>query len=465
MLLSTPSLLLTHCVSLLTVTLLLILFWLLRFPLRGPGWWTCAYITAIIGIILLSLRSILPVFLSIACGNILTLLSMVFIWNGIRRFLEKPGFSSRQWGIHILCLIATGSALYVFAAVVDIIQIRIVIYSLYLSVVMVLTLTDIRSGSKTYRTIRLISTLYIIYISILILRAVVLILLPIENPWESNYNNIFICFHNMAYIAIACCFMILISERLLNVVARQYNELEENMKFRKQMESLLYHDLKSPMLPVVYLPDILLQNETLTETGKGRLLQIKEAAQRIIGILNNALIAHKFEEKSETVDHDFVDILHVIHKAHADLDTLQKEKDLNVVLQTGPELDAPDAAVIQGDEGLLYRMYVNLLRNALQASPCSTEVPVRLERRQDRLRISIQNKGEVPQALRACFFEKYVRGEHSKGLGLGTYSAKLAVQAHGGRITLNTEEPGMTEVAVCLPMDQSRTAPAGSKQA
>ena len=197
------------------------------------------------------------------------------------------------------------------------------------------------------------------------------------------------------------------------------------MRFRKQMENLLYHDLKSPMLPIVYLPDILLKNEQLSDSGKSKLTQIKEAAKRIMDLLNEALVAHKFETKGKADTHD-VNILQLLRTVNTDLQSLQAEKNLHVILQADSELASPQASVIQGDESLLYRMFANLLKNAIQASPVNSPVSVRLDLDQKRLRITIKNRGEVPQNLRSSFFNKYARGERSQGLGLGTYSAKLA---------------------------------------
>ena len=175
------------------------------------------------------------------------------------------------------------------------------------------------------------------------------------------------------------------------------------MKFRKQMESLLYHDLKSPMLPIVYLPDILLKNEQLSDAGKNKLCQIREAAQRIMGLLNEALVAHKFESRKQA-ESNAVDILELLRTVNTDLHALQSEKNLHVILQAASELASPQTAVIQGDESLLYRMFANLLKNAIQASPANNAISVRLDRDRNRLRIAIQNNGEVPKNLQSKIF-------------------------------------------------------------
>ncbi len=448
----TNSLLIAHSVSLFTVSMLLCLVWLLRFPFRGPGWWTSAYLTAIAGVFLLSLRSLLPDFITIVFANFLPFLSLILAWNGLRLFLGKNGFTTRQWCLQGFFLATAAGLLYFFSAVYDIIEIRFVLWACLFSTIMPLTIRDVWPQRQDYRSIRLLACIYLSYTVLLIVRIILFIALPPENPWSSSWNHTLILINNMTFIATAFCFLMLISERLLHVIRTQYKELDENMNFRKQMQGLLFHDLASPMLPILYLPDLLLKKEQLSASGKNKILQIKTAAHLIMDLLNETLVMHKFETTLAVEKYTPVNVLSLIRKVNEDLLALQKEKNITLNLQPDPGLTIENAAVIQGDENLLYRMYANLLTNALQASPPQGIVLIRLQCENKLLRLAIQNQGEVPEELRPCFFEKYSRKQSSKGLGLGTFSAKLAVQAHGGDIALDSNEPGKTEITVWLPV-------------
>jgi signal transduction histidine kinase len=95
-------------------------------------------------------------------------------------------------------------------------------------------------------------------------------------------------------------------------------------------------------------------------------------------------------------------------------------------------------------------MLVNLIKNALEASPDDTDVLVSVEK-DAAVHIVIENSGEVPPDIRDRFFDKYVtRGKHA-GTGLGTYSARHIARAHGGDVTLDCSTPGSTRVEVTLP--------------
>jgi len=59
--------------------------------------------------------------------------------------------------------------------------------------------------------------------------------------------------------------------------------------------------------------------------------------------------------------------------------------------------------------------------------------------------------GTVPESIRDHFFKKYVTAGKLKGTGLGTYSAKLIAEAHGGMINMQSSEDSGTTVTVQLP--------------
>ncbi|MBN8839327.1 MAG: TonB-dependent receptor plug domain-containing protein [Sphingomonadales bacterium] len=64
--------------------------------------------------------------------------------------------------------------------------------------------------------------------------------------------------------------------------------------------------------------------------------------------------------------------------------------------------------------------------------------------------------GDVPEAIRERFFEKYATSGKRGGTGLGTYTARLVAQAHGGSIELQTGQGEGTVVRVRLPDGEAR---------
>ena len=96
-------------------------------------------------------------------------------------------------------------------------------------------------------------------------------------------------------------------------------------------------------------------------------------------------------------------------------------------------------------------MVCNLVRNAKEASPKGGIVDICLAAGET-ITLSVQNQGIVDSEIRDRFFEKYVTSGKPKGTGLGTYSARLIAEVHGGCINLYTsDEKHMTTVTIDLP--------------
>jgi signal transduction histidine kinase len=98
---------------------------------------------------------------------------------------------------------------------------------------------------------------------------------------------------------------------------------------------------------------------------------------------------------------------------------------------------------LRADEDLLVRVLVNLLGNALRFSPASSVVVVAAQREGADLIFSVADRGPgIPPALQDRVFDKFARADHDVGrhlsTGLGLTFAKMAVEAHHGRIWLES---------------------------
>jgi len=103
------------------------------------------------------------------------------------------------------------------------------------------------------------------------------------------------------------------------------------------------------------------------------------------------------------------------------------------------------------EEFLIEDMLMNLVKNAVEASPKGSEVMISCQTEWDTVRFDIHNKGVAPESIRDRFFDKYVTVGKFHGTGLGTYSAQPIAKAHCGRIEFTTSEKEGTTVSVILP--------------
>ena len=99
---------------------------------------------------------------------------------------------------------------------------------------------------------------------------------------------------------------------------------------------------------------------------------------------------------------------------------------------------------VEGDEGLLSQVFLNLLSNALKYSPSDTEVRMTLVSDDAQHRVSIQDQGVgVSDADRPHLFQRFFRSQaeedSSPGSGLGLAFAAEVIELHGGSIGIESQ--------------------------
>ncbi len=112
---------------------------------------------------------------------------------------------------------------------------------------------------------------------------------------------------------------------------------------------------------------------------------------------------------------------------------------------------------VSADPDRLERILANLLDNALKYSPAGSPITVSFSLREDGVVTAVTDEGPgIPPEERAHLFERYYRArrareERQNGLGLGLYVAKGLVEAHGGRIWVESEVGRGSTFAFSLP--------------
>jgi NtrC-family two-component system sensor histidine kinase KinB len=113
------------------------------------------------------------------------------------------------------------------------------------------------------------------------------------------------------------------------------------------------------------------------------------------------------------------------------------------------EVDAPpDLPPVAVDRSQIERVIVNLVTNAMRATPSGGVITVAAVQRKDEVAISIADTGSgIPREFLATIFEPFVKAPHASrgGAGLGLTISRRIVEAHGGRLGVQSEpERGST---------------------
>ena len=229
-------------------------------------------------------------------------------------------------------------------------------------------------------------------------------------------------------------------------------QLRQAAAFREEVEHIARHDLKSPLSVIILAPELIRRaGGSLTDKQLSYLGMIESAGRRLLDMINLSLDLFKMEQGMYTLRPESVDFLRVARDVISHNAPLMNVKGLSAVILAGdrPATEA-DTFVMPGEMLLCYSMLGNLLKNACEASPDGESVTLRFDRG-DSMRVSIRNRGAVPESVRDRFFEKFSTSGKEQGTGLGTYSAKLIAEIHGARIAVDTSVPDFTTVTLCFP--------------
>jgi signal transduction histidine kinase len=115
-------------------------------------------------------------------------------------------------------------------------------------------------------------------------------------------------------------------------------------------------------------------------------------------------------------------------------------------------VDLEDHVVVDADRGLLNRVLSNLIENEIAHLPVGCQITIRLRSREGSAIVVIEDNGPgFPPDISTHAFERFVRGKHSHGHGLGLAFVDAIVRAHGGTAKISESPAGGAAITLFLP--------------
>ncbi|MBI4798430.1 MAG: PAS domain-containing sensor histidine kinase [Desulfarculus sp.] len=241
-------------------------------------------------------------------------------------------------------------------------------------------------------------------------------------------------------------------------IIRDISERKRVERLREDVQRMIRHDLKSPLVGVVGLANLLLKADNLDPRQIKAAATIRDLGQRLLGFIQRSRDIFQLEEGRYQLKPQPVDLLALLGRVAGELEPLARSRGLRLTRRVkGRAVRARQRYLVAGEEGLLEVLFENLLKNALEAAPPGSRVGVDLAPTpQGGHLIGIHNLGVIPPEVRDRFFEAYVTSGKQGGTGLGTHSARLIARAHGGDLTFTTSETEGTRLWLSLPATDSR---------
>ena len=245
------------------------------------------------------------------------------------------------------------------------------------------------------------------------------------------------------------------------VKQRTQELLETNEKLKKvsEMKSTFMitasHELKTPLTAMKGYLLLILQNKVgpLTEEQREFITHAEKATERLERLVNELLHLTKMEVREFSLKADKINIAKLleeevmIFKAEAD----QKKISLDLALEKS-------LGDITADEDKIRQVIENLLSNSLKYTRAQGKIMIKAKRSGNELWIEIQDTGIGIKAqdqikIFDAFYHLHktgLRGEDSTGIGLGV--TKKIIEAHGGEISVMSEEGKGASFLIKLPV-------------
>ncbi len=241
-------------------------------------------------------------------------------------------------------------------------------------------------------------------------------------------------------------------------LAAQNNELREAAKLQADVERMLRHDLRVSLAGVIGFSELIAEELHPAHSSAAHARIVASAGYSMLSMVHGSFDLLKMERGGYVLKPETFDLAAVTRQVVTEHSLAAREKEIRVRMDFGE--DCADDALASGEPLLTHSLLHNLLRNALEASPPGGEVTIQFCMREGRTDTSMENAGEVPEAIRERIFERYATAGKAGGSGLGTYSARLMAETQRGSIRLDASRAGHTSMIVTLPAPTPEAAAA-----
>lgn len=224
-------------------------------------------------------------------------------------------------------------------------------------------------------------------------------------------------------------------------IVHDITEQKESDKLRDDFIATLTHDLRTPLLAAIQTIKFFLDGSVgeITDQQKHLLSTMKKSNEDLLGLVNTLLEVYKYDaSKLELCKTDF-NLHSLILQTYDELQPLAERKNIKFSLEYGLE----DGTKINADRGEIRRVICNLCGNAINYTNEGGEVQISVKQQERDIIFTVQDNGNgIPKEDIPHLFKRFSQGtskKRSTGTGLGLYLSRQIIEAHGGKIWLESK--------------------------
>ena len=230
-------------------------------------------------------------------------------------------------------------------------------------------------------------------------------------------------------------------------------QLQRLNKAKSDFVSAVSHELRTPMAAIKGYASLLLNGQfgALQKAQSERLAKIEKHTDALTQLINNLLDIARIESGRVTMEHRPIPVEDFFATIQDLVRPQLEQKHIRYVT----ELDG--IKELAGDASHLQRVFINLLSNAIKYTPKEGEIRLGLRREKDTILASVKDTGcgipaeDVPKLFQEFYRSSDPINQEVKGTGLGLALVKRIVEAHHGRIWVESEQHKGSTFYVTLP--------------
>ena len=244
-----------------------------------------------------------------------------------------------------------------------------------------------------------------------------------------DHHEVVLRVHNAVY-----------AKHLFDQLQEDYKRLKDLESLRDNLTHMIIHDLRQPITVISGYFQLLQLHagDRTTEKQRDVFEQVSRAVNVLIEMVESLLDVTRLEAGKMPLNLSHCDLNELVEEAVQALGPLKDNHNVHI-----KSSDDPVSAFC--DKDLIRRVIANLVGNAVKYTPESTEVRITVETNELQPRIAVSDTGAgIPKEYHDKIFDKFgqakSRQEGKKySTGLGLTFCKLAVEAHGGEIGVESE--------------------------
>jgi len=238
---------------------------------------------------------------------------------------------------------------------------------------------------------------------------------------------------------------------------RLYLALQDAEEAREDLTHMIVHDMRTPLTSILGGLQTVEGGELSQDQQRELLANARESSQDLLEMVNSMLDIGEIESGEMELSLSELSLGDVVREAVDRVGALAEAKAIQMTVE-GPEAEL----VVVADHLAISRVLGNLLGNMIKFTPEGGDVTVTVGTEGDDgkdAHVCVADNGPgIPAELHKKVFDKFFHGhEHfaAPSSGLGLAFCKLAIEAHGGRIWVDSEPGKGAEFHFTLPVQSA----------